>query len=139
MVVGPGLHEEHRLDGYKKTVMPLYCWYGIGNGKDKCQNFQFKSYSSLLQFYIYWVTGDIKRLTFLCYVDKACAVVSLDHQSWLLKWAFLIVRLSVTLLHIGFLLQKHRANSNQTWHKLSFGGRDSKLFKWMATLLHKRR
>jgi hypothetical protein len=41
-----------------------------------------------------------------------------------------VVRLSVCkLLHFRLLLQNHWANFNQTWHKSSLGGGDSKLFK----------
>jgi hypothetical protein len=65
----------------------------------------------------------------------------LAHLSWKLKWAILIARcpssicpsvcLSVCkLLHFRLLLQNHWANINQTWHKSSLGGGNSKLFKW---------
>jgi hypothetical protein len=40
-----------------------------------------------------------------------------------------IIRLSVCKpLHFLLLLQNHWANFNQTWHKSSMGGGDSKLF-----------
>jgi hypothetical protein len=35
-------------------------------------------------------------------------------------------------LHFQLLLMNHRANFNQTWHKSSLVGEDSKLFKWRA-------
>jgi hypothetical protein len=63
-------------------------------------------------------------------------ILFLAHLSWKLKWAFLIYSLVVhhlslcELLYFRLLLQSHWANFNQTWHKSSFGGGDSKLFKW---------
>jgi hypothetical protein len=42
------------------------------------------------------------------------------------------------LLHFQ-LLQNHWANFNQTWHKSSFGGGDSSLFKWRGSPISKGR
>ena len=60
----------------------------------------------------------------------------LAHLSWRLKWAFVIkiCPLSVVLVIVNFshfhpLLQNHRANFNQTWHKASLGEGNSSLFK----------
>jgi hypothetical protein len=60
--------------------------------------------------------------------------IFLAHLSWKLKQVFLIARcLSVCkLLHFCLLLQNHWANFKQAWHKLSFRGGDSKLFKWRS-------
>jgi hypothetical protein len=54
----------------------------------------------------------------------------LAHQSWKLKWAFLIVCPSVYKLLQFRLLQNQWTNFNQTWHKSSLGGGESKFFKW---------
>ena len=59
------------------------------------------------------------------------------HLSWKLKKAFLIVCRpvcpSVNLSHFQLLLQNYWTNFNQTWHRASFFGGDSSLFKWRTT------
>ena len=55
-----------------------------------------------------------------------------DHQSSVCP----SICLSVNFSHFQLLLQKHWANFNQTWHKISPGEGDSSLFKWRATSFH---
>ena len=40
-----------------------------------------------------------------------------------------------TLTNYKYLLQNHWANSNQTWHRSSFGKGDLRLLKWRARLI----
>ena len=82
----------------------------------------------------------LKTIVYL--TGKHChkLLLVLANQSWKLQWAFLITfcPLSVVVVVIVnishfHLLQNHRANFNQTWHKASLGDGDSSLFKWRAT------
>ena len=67
----------------------------------------------------------------------------LAHLSRRLKWAFLITMFSlsvvVVVVVVNFsyfhLLQKHRANFNQTWHKGSLGKGDSSLLIFFLLII----
>jgi hypothetical protein len=69
-----------------------------------------------------WIQG--KALVEVWKLMNSCMWKAfLAHLSWKLKWAILIAHCPSVckLLHFRLLLQNHRANFNQTWHKSSLG------------------
>jgi hypothetical protein len=71
-------------------------------------------------FYTFFSSPELKAQ--VSYSDRPLSVVRLSVRP--------SVRPSVCkLLHFRLLLQNHWANFNQTWHKSSLGGGDSKLLK----------
>ena len=75
---------------------------------------------------------DIKRVykRVLSSPELKAQVSFSDHLSSVVYLSVcLSVRLSVNFSHFHLLLQNHRANFNQTWHKASLGEGDSSLFK----------
>ena len=82
----------------------------------------------------------------MCNDQRLSELWFLAHLSQRLKWAFLIkicllsvvvvvvvvivVVVVVNFSHFHLLLQNHRANFNQTWHKATFSKGNSSLYKW---------
>ena len=92
-----------------------------------------------------WITWNFKisQMNVCIKLSKYFFESFLAHLRRKLKWAFLITMCSlsvvVVVVVVNFsyfhLLQKHRANFNQTWHKASLGKGDSSLLTFFLLII----